>query len=269
MPTGKHGWLFRITWPVTHVIVTHISVLIGFILFAVFNRIKVIGKENIPQEKNTLLLSNHQSMIDSFLVGMCAFYPKVLFKPHLLPWNPAAEENFFRNPILAWFSYNWKCIPIKKGRKDVGAIYKMATCLKKGPMTLFPEGTRSRDGSIGKFRGGAGLLVLETQPKVVPVYIDGMNEVLPIKTILPRIFKKIYVYYGKPMDLSNYYQGAKAPEAAREIMDKVRDQMRIMRSEIQERKGEAKELSEKTFLESEKVYSFCKIFGRKFQVNML
>ncbi len=252
MSSGQHSWLSRALWPVTHVIVTHIFVFLCYVVLTFFNRRIILGKKNVPQEKNTLLLSNHQSMIDSFLVGMCAFYPKVLIKPFLLPWNPAAEENFFRNPIFGWFSYNWKCVPIKKGRKDVGAIFRMADCLKTGPMTLFPEGTRTRDGSIGKFRGGAGLLILEMQPHVIPVCIDGMNEVLPIKARFPRLFKKIYVYYGKPIDLSSYYAAAKTPEAAREVMEKIREQIRIMRSELQDLRSNSKELSEKTFFESKK-----------------
>ncbi|MFQ5823171.1 MAG: lysophospholipid acyltransferase family protein [bacterium] len=233
MTVRKHGWLYRLTWPITHYLITNISVTIGYIFFHFFNRTKVIGKKNIPQRPNTLLLSNHQSMIDSFLVGLCAFYPTSLFSPSVIPWNPAAEENFYCTPILAWLADNWKCIPIKKGRKDVGAIYKMAEALKTGPLTLFPEGTRSRDGSIGKARGGAGMLILETHPTVIPVCIDGMDKLLPIGSILPRLFKRIYVNYGKPLDLSEFYDKDKSKEVAQEIMNRVMNSIRELKLEIE------------------------------------
>lgn len=236
MAVRKHGWLFRLTWPITHYMITNISVTFGYIFFHFFNRTKVIGKKNVPQRTNTLLLSNHQSMIDSFLVGLCAFYPTSLYHPSVIPWNPAAEENFYRTPFLAWLADNWKCIPIKRGRKDVGAIYKMSEALKKGPLTLFPEGTRTRDGSIGKARGGAGMLILETRPTVIPVCIDGMDKLLPIGSILPRFFKRIYVYYGKPLDLSEYYGKEKNKEAAQAIMNEVMDAIRELHLEIESMK---------------------------------
>lgn len=237
MAERKHGWLFRLTWPITHYLITNISVSVGYIFFHFFNRTTVIGRKNIPQKPNTLLLSNHQSMIDSFLVGMFAFFPNSLIRPSLLPWNPAAEENFYKSRFLAWLADNWKCIPIKKGRKDVSAIYRMAQALKSSPMTLFPEGTRSRDGTIGKGRGGAGLLILETHPTVIPVCIDGMDKLLPIGSIFPRIFKRIYVYYGQPIDFSEYYNREKNKEVAQAIMDRVMEAIRNLRVEIDKRRN--------------------------------
>jgi len=54
----------------------------------------VVGRKNVGTARNTLLLSNHQSMLDSFLVGIGAWYPQSWWRPHLIPWNPAAAENF-------------------------------------------------------------------------------------------------------------------------------------------------------------------------------
>jgi 1-acyl-sn-glycerol-3-phosphate acyltransferase len=233
----KRGWLWRKSWPVTHYIITNLAVTIGYVFFHVFNRTVVIGRSNVPRSGNTLLLSNHQTMIDSFLVGLCAYYPDSLIKPRLIPWNPAAEENFFRTPILAWLADNWKCIPIRKGRKDVGAIFRMAEALKVSPMTLFPEGTRSRDGSIGKGRSGAAFAILETGPTVIPVCIDGMNRVLPIGSIVPRMFKRIYVCYGRPLDLSEFYGREKTKDVLRAVTARVMEAILALHKEIQEMKG--------------------------------
>src|SRR6266566_2950263 len=92
---------------------------------------------------------------------------------------------FNRNPLLAWLADNWKCIWVREGRRDLHALHRMIQVLPGGVMTLFPEGTRSRDGAVGPGRPGAGLLILATRPRVVPVAIDGMQAVLPIGRYLP------------------------------------------------------------------------------------
>jgi 1-acyl-sn-glycerol-3-phosphate acyltransferase len=230
--TKDRNWFSHAIWKVSHYLVTNLTVTIGFFFFHVFSRTTVIGRKNVPKRSKTLLLSNHLSMIDSFLVGLCAFYPESIFLPSLLPWNPAAEENFYRDRFISWFSDNWKCIPIKEGRKDLSSLNKMEAGLQTSPLLLFPEGTRSRDGSIGQPKGGAGLLILEAQPTVVPVCIVGMDKVLPIGSILPRPFKKIFIYYGPPLDLSDFYTQQIRKKTVLAVIDKVMDSIKFLRSEI-------------------------------------
>jgi 1-acyl-sn-glycerol-3-phosphate acyltransferase len=168
-------------------------------------------------------------MIDSFLIGLCCFYPRSLIQPSLIPWNPAAEENFYRTPFLAWLAENWKCIPIKKGRKDVSALQKMAEAIKKSPMILFPEGTRTRDGTIGRGRAGLGMLILKSQPTVIPVYIEGMNQVLPVGSVFPKFFKRICVIYGEPLDFSQFYECKPTKETAEAITEHAMQAIRALR----------------------------------------
>lgn len=227
----------RLLWPVTQYFITSLSVTLSYIYFRLLNNTTVIGKRNVPRRPNTLLLSNHQTMIDSFLVGLCAYYPVLLIRPSLMPWNPAAEENFYRNTILAWFADNWKCIPIRKGRKDFKAILKVAEGLRTSPVTFFPEGTRSRTGEIGRGRAGTGFLVMETWPAVVPVCIDGMDKVLPIGSSFPRFFKRIYIYFGRPVDLSEFKGRKNNKETAQEVIDKVMEAIRALKIEIQKMKA--------------------------------
>jgi 1-acyl-sn-glycerol-3-phosphate acyltransferase len=95
---------------------------------------------------------------------------------------------------------------------------------------MFPEGTRTRDGNIGKGRGGAGLLILETHPTVIPVCIDGMSQVLPVGARFPRFFQQVVVRYGEPLDLSEFYAEKKSKEVAQAIMDRVMDSIRALRA---------------------------------------
>ncbi len=154
-----------------------------------------------------------------------------------MPWNPAAEENFYRNTILAWFADNWKCIPIKKGRKDLKVIFEVAEGLRTSPVTFFPEGTRSRTGKIGRGRAGVGFLIRETWPAVVPVCIDSMDKVLPIGSSFPRFFKRIYIYFGRPLDLSEFKGRKTDRETAQEVIDKVMEAIRALKIEIQKMKA--------------------------------
>jgi 1-acyl-sn-glycerol-3-phosphate acyltransferase len=172
-------------------------------------------------------------MVDSFLVGLAAFYPKSWIRPGLLPWNPAAAENFYRTPLLAWLAYNWKCIPVRRGRRDLHALHRMTEELKHGIMTLFPEGTRTRDGSVGNGRPGAGLVILSTRPKVIPVAIEGMNQLLPIGRYIPRVMKRIYVYYGTPIDLSEFAGRKRTKELSEQVMDRVMQAIREQHCELQ------------------------------------
>ncbi len=160
-------------------------------------------------------------MIDSFLVGLAIYYPRSWLKPHLLPWNPAAVENFFNTPFLAWLADNWRCIPVREGRRDTGALRRMINVLPNGVMTFFPEGTRSRDGTVGSGRPGAGLLVLSTKPKVIPVAVDGMHEVLPIGRWIPRMFKRVYVHYGEAVDYTDLLDKPRNKETAQVLVDRV------------------------------------------------
>lgn len=231
--------VFRFFWPLTHAVITNITVTLGYIFFRLLNRTTVAGREHVPRGPNTLLMSNHQTMIDSFVVGICVYYPESLIRPSLIPWNPAAEENLYRTRLVGWLADNWKCIPIKRGRKDVSAIYKIGRALRFGPVLLFPEGTRSRSGEIGAGRRGAGLMILEMNPTVVPVCIEGMNRVLPVGASLPRIFQRIHVRYGKPVDLTEFRDREKNRETAALLMRKVMESIRQLKDEIDQSKASA------------------------------
>lgn len=207
------------------------TITIAWILFKVFNRTKVYGIKNVPHKRNLLLVPNHITMIDSFLVGTTAFYPEVILKPWLIPWSPAAEENFFSNPFLAWISSKWKAIPVKRGRKDLEVLNKMIEVLPYGTMINFPEGTRSRTGKLGNGRPGVGKLIYDAKPTVIPVRVFGMEKVLPIGAYFPRIFKKITIVFGEPIDFSSFYPLPDEKETWLSISKKVMDSIAELKPE--------------------------------------
>ncbi|MDH4044868.1 MAG: 1-acyl-sn-glycerol-3-phosphate acyltransferase [Gemmatimonadota bacterium] len=233
--------LARRFWPLTSYLVTNLTVAFLWVLFRVLNRTTVRGREHVGDERNTLLIANHQSMIDSFLIGLAVFFPKSLLKPHLMPWNPAAVENFFRGWLLGWLSYNWRCIPVREGRRDPRALRRLSEVLPKGVMILYPEGTRTRDGSVGPGKPGAGIVARTTGARVIPVAIDGMRDVLPIGRSLPRIGKRIYVVYGPPLESPAMAGDSPTREEAQQLVDRalvaIREQLATVRAEVAARRA--------------------------------
>jgi 1-acyl-sn-glycerol-3-phosphate acyltransferase len=231
--------LARRLWPITSYLVTNFTVAFLWVFFFVLNRTVVRGQEHVGDDRNTLLLSNHQSMIDSFLIGLAAWFPKALIKPHLLPWNPAAVENFFRGWLLGWLSYNWRCIPVREGRRDPRALRRLSEVLPRGVMILYPEGTRTRDGSVGPGKTGAGIVALTTGARVIPVAIDGMREVLPIGRRIPRIGRRIYVTYGPPIDYAPAQGETPTREESQQLVERamatIREQLAAIREAAAER----------------------------------
>lgn len=233
------GRLSRALWPLTSYLFANLSVPLILLLWFILNRTRVYGRHRVPQETNTLLLANHQSMIDSFLLTFAAFFPHELVRPALLPWHAAATENFFRNRFAAWLFTQLKCIPVRPGRRDLKTIHRSVRALRHGTMILFPEGTRSRDGTIGAGRPGAGLAILGTRPRVIPVTLVGMDEVLPVGAVWPRIGKRVAVYFGKPVDYSDLIEGPRSREAAQAIVDRVMERIRFQKRVVErlERRG--------------------------------
>ena len=76
----------------------------------------------------------------------------------------------------------------------------IARLVEGGCLLLFPEGTRTRDGTIGAFKGGVMLLVERSRASVVPVAVDGAFEAWPVTRRVPRWPWRIRVRVGHPID---------------------------------------------------------------------
>jgi 1-acyl-sn-glycerol-3-phosphate acyltransferase len=145
-------------------------------------RIEVIGRENIPSEGGVLLCANHIDNLDPPVVGITATRPV-----HFM-----AKDELFSMPVLGKIVSNLNAFPVKRGMSDREALRKGLAILKEEKVLgLFPEGTRSKTGEIGKGLAGAGFFALRSDAYVVPCAIIG-----PYKA-----FNKLKVVYGKPIDM--------------------------------------------------------------------
>jgi len=193
---------------------------LAWVCFFVLNRTKVRRERPAPPLRcNTLFVSNHQSTVDTLLVGIAACHPGCWLEPRLLPWSLAAAEVYFRTPVAAWFADQLRCIPVRRDRRDPRALRHILRLLPQGTTIYFPEGRRSRTGTLGDPAPAAGWIALLTGARVVPVAIDGMNEVVRFERFGLRFFRRIGVSVGPALDLSAYRDRDPSPAAAREITD--------------------------------------------------
>lgn len=186
--------------------------LIGWWLFRVRNKTTIIGLENLPKQTGLLLLSNHQSLVDSMLIGYALFDPhEILSRYRHIPWNAAAWENFFHKKVLLrTFCYFLKTIPAYRqlGPKLANQnVREYDEILRQGNLLLFFEGTRSRNGDIGPCVYGPAKIIAMRQPTTIPIKIEGMDKVMPISAGFKwhhiKGGKKITIKVGKPMEFKS------------------------------------------------------------------
>jgi 1-acyl-sn-glycerol-3-phosphate acyltransferase len=172
-----------------------------------YYRIETIGLENFPKEGGVLLCSNHIDNLDPPVVGITA--PR--------PVHFMAKEELFSVPLLGKIVPHLNAFPVKRGMSDREALRKGLNILKEGKVLgLFPEGTRSKNGELGKGLAGAGFFALRTDAKVVPCAIIG-----PYKS-----FHSLKVVYGKPIAIEELRDAkASAEETTEMIMSAIRKLM--------------------------------------------
>lgn len=158
---------------------------------AVLWRLRALGTENIPREGGVLLAANHQSYLDPPLVASCL--PREM---HFM-----ARRSLFRNPAFRAIIVSCNAFPIDRDTADVKGVKEAIGRLEAGNLLLvFPEGTRTRNGEIGRMKAGIGVLAERASVPIVPVLIDGAYEVWPKGRLLPRVGGRITLVFGKPLD---------------------------------------------------------------------
>ncbi|QFT89422.1 1-acyl-sn-glycerol-3-phosphate acyltransferase [Bacillus sp. THAF10] len=168
-------------------------------------RIKVEGLENVPKDGAVLLCANHIDNLDPPVVGITS--PRTV---HFM-----AKEEVFRVPILKTILPKLHAFPVKRGMSDREALRNALKVLKEGHVLgLFPEGTRSKNGELGKGLAGAGFFALRSDAVVVPCAIIG-----PYKR-----FQPLRVVYGKPLNFDEHRQNKiSAEEATIIVMNAIRE----------------------------------------------
>ena len=159
------------------------SVLAPLIRF--FSGIKTHGKENIPKEGGYLLCANHIAARDVLLIG--ATCPRQV--------KFVAKKELFSIPLLGTVMKALGAVKLDRGGNDVAAIRKSIELVQNGDIvSIFPQGHRypAVDPSQTPTKSGAGMVAYRSGCDVIPVFIKTKGNKYGI-------FKRIEIYYGKPI----------------------------------------------------------------------
>jgi len=136
-----------------------------------------------------LIAANHQSYLDPVLVGM-PFFERVDY---------LAREGLFRVPGFGQLIRAVGSHPVKRGVADSAALRTVFRILRSGrPLLMFPEGTRTRDGSLGRFSPGVGAIAVRVGAPVLPACIEGAFRCWPRTRALP-VPARAAVAFGEPI----------------------------------------------------------------------
>jgi acyl-[acyl-carrier-protein]-phospholipid O-acyltransferase / long-chain-fatty-acid--[acyl-carrier-protein] ligase len=131
-------------------------------------RVRIVGKEHIPTRGPALLVANHLTYLDGFLIGSCVG-PMVRF----LVWKP-----YYENPLLNWGFRLGRSIPISTKPHSVAEAIRLARgeLVHADVICIFPEGSISRTGALLPFKRGLEAIVRDIDARIIPVHLGGLWE---------------------------------------------------------------------------------------------
>jgi len=148
-----------------------------------YNRLDVMGRENLPLDKSFVMIGNHSSHLDA----VCLLASLPLQRIHQA-FPVAAADYFFSTPwrrVLSTIAVNGVPLDRRHG-SDALQAFRNLLSHSQTVLIIFPEGTRTCSGTLGRFRSGVGRLVAGTDIPVVPCYLSGAFEAWPKGRSVPR-----------------------------------------------------------------------------------
>ncbi len=181
-------------------------------------RPSVEGAENIPARGAAVLVSNHLSYGDTFVL------PAMIRRRLTFP----AKAELFSGRgvgarVVAWFLRNVGMLPMDRsgGRASASSMDSVFGVLSRGDLVgIYPEGTRSPDGRLHKGKTGVARLVLETGVPVVPIGMVDSQFVASRFLRIP-VMRRPLIRIGAPLDFSRYASAAKDRDVLRYVTDEI------------------------------------------------
>ncbi|GAB4391303.1 MAG: AMP-binding protein [Kiloniellaceae bacterium] len=156
-------------------------------------RLRVEGLENLPAKGPCIIAPNHASLLDP-LVLAAALPPPLLRQTYWAGWTGM----LFAGPASRLLSRIARVFPVDPDRAPADSLALAKAVLDRGRfLAWFPEGRRSRDGRLGAFQPGVGLLLERSVASALPVRISGTFEALPSGRRWPR-FLRLGIIFGTP-----------------------------------------------------------------------
>ena len=183
------------------------------------------GRDHLPSDGPYILAPNHQSYLDPAII--CSVLPYRIFKDLFF----VGAADYFETPFTKWLARKVKLLPVDPDANLVSAMQASAFGLQQGRiLMLFPEGERSIDGTVKRFKKGAPILAQHLGVPIVPVAIRGAYELWPRnrainwRKLLP-FGHRVRVVFGEPIRFESAAAYSASANQLRERVQKLWDSL--------------------------------------------
>ncbi len=185
--------------------------------FKVVNRSRAIGLENIAGlNGGVVIASNHVSWVDTLLVPAYAA-KRFSIEPFCAP----GKEELFKVPLLGTIIKLWGSFPVKRRARDFTSMRRIEYLSSHYRVMLFPEGTRSKTGELGRGRSGVGWIVYNAKPVVIPALVINTEKYFWPGRKRPWFRIPYTMVFGAPLNLDRFYAMPDDKETSQAIVDEI------------------------------------------------
>jgi 1-acyl-sn-glycerol-3-phosphate acyltransferase len=188
-----------------------------WLVFHTIGPLRVLGAENVPRKGAAIIVCNHLSMVDPFVVGFAA---------HRMV-NFMAKEELFRVPVVGFLIRKVGAFPVDRARRDPASMRVALMVLKEGELLgMFPEGTRSTTGEMLEMRTGALRLASRTRTTIIPAAVINTDHALPPGHFIRPA--RIAVRFGAPLELTALYDRPKDETAMQNALALIKEKIEAL-----------------------------------------
>lgn len=171
----------------------------AFVFHVVFP-IRYHHVENAALDAPFILIGNHNSMVDPFLIGWKISRYQLRF---------LGKKELIKHPLTRAVYRNMRMIPVDRHNMDMAAVRACLKALKENhALGIFPEGTRHKRTLMEEMESGVAVIALRGNVPILPAYIADK----------PRLFRPIDCYYGKPFSVAGYAEKGVNREATEQVL---------------------------------------------------
>jgi 1-acyl-sn-glycerol-3-phosphate acyltransferase len=187
----------------------YLEVFLTRLIVIMLTQFRIQGKDNVPRTGSLLVVANHLSVSDPPILGV-SLGRRVFFM---------AKEELFKNRLSGYFVRQFGAFPVYRRRSNLDAVRKAGQVIQDGKaLVMFPEGKRSKVGSLQVAQFGSAFIACHNQVSILPVGITGTEMIRGLSWIWQR--PKINFVIGKPFQLPEN-QGPQTREKLVEYTDLI------------------------------------------------